>query len=294
MIPTVLLYNLDTEKGRKIKALCLTLKLRARSVAQEDFSQPLDSVLGLAPRQETSQEEERFSDELLVMAGLSSRQMNQLLQGFRRKENPAGGAEGGPHRRQWKLECLSALPGAAAGASGHAPGREPPRRRSPVKLLISPAKKMRVEADFLTPQSQPPFLEKSAQLLEYLRGLSLSELKRLLACNESLAQEAWRNFQSLDLENGQTPALLAYHGIQYQYMAPGLFTQEQLDYVGDRLRILSGFYGVLRPFDGVSPYRLEMQARMKTAFGKSLYDFWGDSLGNFLAGRGQRPGEPGL
>ena len=88
MIPTVLLYNLDTEKGRKIKALCLTLKLRARSVAQEDFSQPLDSVLGLAPRQETSQEEERFSDELLVMAGLSSRQMNQLLQGFRRKKIP--------------------------------------------------------------------------------------------------------------------------------------------------------------------------------------------------------------
>ena len=152
-----------------------------------------------------------------------------------------------------------------------------------MKLLISPAKKMRVEADFLPPQSQPPFLEKSAQLLEYLRGLSLSELKRLLACNESLAQEAWRNFRSLDLENGQTPALLAYHGIQYQYMAPGLFTQEQLDYVGDRLRILSGFYGVLRPFDGVSPYRLEMQARMKTSFCKSLYDFWGDSLGNFLA-----------
>lgn len=88
MIPTVLLYNLDTEKGRKIKALCLTLKLRARSVAQEDFSQPLDSVLGLVPRQESSQEEERFSDELLVMAGLSSRQMNQLLQGFRRKKIP--------------------------------------------------------------------------------------------------------------------------------------------------------------------------------------------------------------
>ena len=47
-----------------------------------------DSVLGLAPRQENSQEEEPFSDELLVMAGLSSRQMNQLLQGFRRKKIP--------------------------------------------------------------------------------------------------------------------------------------------------------------------------------------------------------------
>lgn len=50
MVPTVLLYNLENDKGRKIKALCLTLKLRARSVLPEDFGQPLNGVLGLAPR----------------------------------------------------------------------------------------------------------------------------------------------------------------------------------------------------------------------------------------------------
>ena len=65
-------------------------------------------------------------------------------------------------------------------------------------------------------------------------------------------------------------------------MAPGVFTQAQLEYVGEHLRILSGFYGVLRPFDGVSPYRLEMQAKVKAPFCKNLYDFWGDSLGEFL------------
>lgn len=86
MTPTVLLYNLDSEKGRKIKALCLTLRLRARSVAPEDFGRTLTSVLAPENAREPAQEGRPFSDELLVMAGLTSRQMNDLLQGFRRKK----------------------------------------------------------------------------------------------------------------------------------------------------------------------------------------------------------------
>ena len=88
MTPTVLLYNLDSEKGRKIKALCLTLRLRARSVAPEDFGRTLTSVLAPENAREPAQEVQPFSDELLVMAGLTSRQMNDLLQGFRRKKIP--------------------------------------------------------------------------------------------------------------------------------------------------------------------------------------------------------------
>ena len=151
-----------------------------------------------------------------------------------------------------------------------------------MKLLISPAKKMRVDRDFLLPEAQPALVERSAQLLDYLRRLSLGELQKLLACNQALAEEAYRNFQSMDLEHGETPAVLAYDGIQYKYMAPGLLTQEQLVYLGEHLRILSGFYGVLRPFDGVCPYRLEMQAKLKTDFCRNLYQFWGESLGNYL------------
>ena len=80
--------------------------------------------------------------------------------------------------------------------------------------------------------------------------------------------------------------VLAYDGIQYQYMAPQLFTAEQFAYVEAHLRILSGLYGVLRPFDGVTPYRLEMGARLKTPFRKSLYDFWGDGLYRTLTADG--------
>ena len=76
------------------------------------------------------------------------------------------------------------------------------------------------------------------------------------------------------LDRNPTPALLSYEGIQYRYMAPEVFTEKECKYVQSHLRILSGFYGVLKPFDGVVPYRLEMQAKAKVNGTKDLYDFW--------------------
>ena len=70
--------------------------------------------------------------------------------------------------------------------------------------------------------------------------------------------------------------MISYEGIQYQYMAPAVFEESQMEYIRDHLKILSGFYGVLRPFDGVVPYRLEMQAKASEA--GDLYRFWGDKL----------------
>ena len=61
-------------------------------------------------------------------------------------------------------------------------------------------------------------------------------------------------------------------------MAPKVFSYEQWEYVKTHLRILSGFYGILRPDDRITPYRLEMQARLSMNSKKDLYDFWGDSL----------------
>ena len=58
-----------------------------------------------------------------------------------------------------------------------------------------------------------------------------------------------------------TPAVLSYEGIAFQYMAPSVFEDSQFEYVQNHLRIISAFYGVLKPMDGVTPYRLEMQAK---------------------------------
>ena len=81
----------------------------------------------------------------------------------------------------------------------------------------------------------------------------------------------------MKLKSQLTPAILSYEGIQYQYMAPSVFEENQYDYIQEHLRILSGFYGVLKPMDGVTPYRLEMQAKLSVQGKKNLYDFWGNS-----------------
>ena len=151
-----------------------------------------------------------------------------------------------------------------------------------MRIIISPSKKMNVDTDSFACQDLPQFLRKTEQLYERLWGMSYEELKALWKCNDQIAKLNFERLQTMDLRQKLTPAILAYEGIQYQYMAPGVFTNDELDYVQKHLRILSGFYGVLRPFDGVTPYRLEMQAKLKLCDIKDLYSFWGDSIAKNL------------
>ena len=147
-----------------------------------------------------------------------------------------------------------------------------------MRIIISPAKKMNMDTDSLPIRALPRFLGRTEELLALLRAMSPEELKALWKCNDRLVRLNVERLADMNLRSQLPPAILAYEGIQYQYMAPGVFTGEELEYVQEHLRILSGFYGVLRPFDGVLPYRLEMQARLKTPEGKDLYEFWGDTL----------------
>lgn len=147
-----------------------------------------------------------------------------------------------------------------------------------MRLIISPAKKMTVDTDSLPVQSLPQFLSRAEQLCERLQGMCYEELKALWRCNDQIAAQNFQRLQGMNLRKNLTPAILSYEGIQYQYMAPGVFTADELAYVGEHLRILSGFYGVLRPFDGVTPYRLEMQAKLSFGEAKDLYSFWGDAI----------------
>ena len=152
-----------------------------------------------------------------------------------------------------------------------------------MRIIISPAKKMRVDTDSFAPDGLPPFLPETGRLLAALREMDGPALQKLWKCNDSIAALNLERLAHMDLEKNLTPALLSYEGIQYQYMAPGVFDREQLDYVKEHLRILSGFYGLLRPFDGVTPYRLEMAAPLSVDGHKDLYAFWGDKLAATLA-----------
>ena len=147
-----------------------------------------------------------------------------------------------------------------------------------MRIIISPAKKMNVKEDSLPPQSVPVFLEETKTIMNWMKTLSFSEAQELWCCNSKLAEQNYNRFLHMDLEKALTPAILSYEGIQYQYMAPAVFEEKMLEYVQEHLRILSGFYGVLKPMDGVTPYRLEMQAKTKIGGIKGLYQYWGDCL----------------
>ncbi|MGN1007342.1 MAG: peroxide stress protein YaaA [Butyricicoccus sp.] len=151
-----------------------------------------------------------------------------------------------------------------------------------MRIIVSPAKKMNVDTDSFACRGLPQFLPDTEQLLARLRTMSYDELKALWKCSDAIAEQNVERLQTMDLHRRLTPAILAYEGIQYQYMAPGVFTYDELNYVQEHLRILSGFYGVLRPFDGVTSYRLEMQARLSLGDAKDLYGFWGSRVAEAL------------
>lgn len=153
-----------------------------------------------------------------------------------------------------------------------------------MRIIISPAKKMNRDTDSLPWRDLPAFLDRTQILLEQLQSMSDSQLQNLWKCNDQIAALNIDRVRSMDLRSLLTPAILAYEGIQYQYMAPGVFSEVEYDYIQNHLRILSGFYGVLKPFDGVVPYRLEMQTKLAAGGFKDLYSFWGASIAEQVIG----------
>ena len=147
-----------------------------------------------------------------------------------------------------------------------------------MRIIISPAKQMRVDTDTFACTGLPAFMEKTEVLKDWISGLTYEQQKALWVCNDKIARQNAERFAHMDLRRNLTPALLAYDGIQYTYMAPAVFEDGQYDYVQEHLRILSGFYGVVRPMDGVVPYRLEMQEKAAVAGYKNLYEYWGEDL----------------
>lgn len=147
-----------------------------------------------------------------------------------------------------------------------------------MRIIISPAKKMKVDTDTFPVKETPVFLEKTRILAQLMADMDYQELKILWRCNDKLARQNYDRIRCMDLTRSLTPAIIAYEGLQYQHMSPMVFTDKALAYIGEHLRILSGFYGILSPFDGVVPYRLEMQAPLAVEGAGDLYEFWGSLL----------------
>lgn len=141
---------------------------------------------------------------------------------------------------------------------------------------------MKIDRDSFPIQSKPQFLDKTRILERFLKSRSNEQLKDLWHASENVTKQSILQLENMNLDERLTPAILAFSGIQYQYMAPDLFTQPALDYIQKNLRILSGFYGMLRPFDDVCPYRLELNTKMVGFRDYSLYHFWGSDIAENL------------
>ena len=132
-------------------------------------------------------------------------------------------------------------------------------------------------ADF---SALPVFKDESEKLLEVLRGLSAQELKKLWKCSDEIVEENRLRLEAMELESGLSPAIFSFEGIAFKYLDADTLDEGSLSYLQKNLRILSGFYGALKPFDGVRPYRLDMEHRLSVPGYKNLYDFWGDKIYN--------------
>ena len=151
-----------------------------------------------------------------------------------------------------------------------------------MKIIISPAKKMNIDDDIFEYRGKPVFFEQAEEIMNYMKNLSYDECKTIWKCSDKLAQLNYDRVVNMDLNYRLTPALFSYEGIQYQYMGARVLSRDALEYLQDNLRILSGFYGILKPLDGVVPYRLEMQSKFINYKNKDLYEYWADKIANSL------------
>ncbi len=147
-----------------------------------------------------------------------------------------------------------------------------------IMLILSPAKRMDEVEGPPYVEGKPRLLDRTALLAERLREMGLAECQELWGCSDRLARLNYERHQTLDLTCMGTPAAVSFVGIAYQHLAAGVMSDRELDYLRSHLRILSGFYGVLRPLDGVVPYRLEMGQRLSVGGARDLYGFWGADL----------------
>ncbi|MFK7770313.1 MAG: peroxide stress protein YaaA [Mariniblastus sp.] len=152
--------------------------------------------------------------------------------------------------------------------------------------VLSPAKTLDYETPLpVAKTSQPLFKKQSAELIDVLRGYTPQKISKLMGISDKLAHlnadryEAWE--EKPTTKNARA-ALFAFKGDVYVGLDAYTFTESDCEFAQDRLRILSGLYGVLRPLDLLQAYRLEMGTKLETDKGTDLYQFWGGEVTDAL------------
>jgi cytoplasmic iron level regulating protein YaaA (DUF328/UPF0246 family) len=151
-------------------------------------------------------------------------------------------------------------------------------------IVLSPAKSL----DF-SPTTRaataPRWQDEAVRLARTARNLTLRDLKSLMDISDDLARlnrDRFRDFAADPAPDRTKPAVFAFAGDTYVGLDAGTLSDDDIAHAQDRLRLLSGLYGLLRPLDAIQPYRLEMGSRLHTRRGENLYAFWGDRIARAL------------
>jgi uncharacterized protein len=157
-----------------------------------------------------------------------------------------------------------------------------------VIILLHSSKTMRQPASGIKPSGVPELVDQAVELVTYLRTLSPQQLSSIMSISADLAVKTQEQYAEWSTTvDRQAPAAATFVGDIYSGLQVDSFDAADCAYADARLRILSGLYGILRPFDGISPYRLEMGYRLPSGRYSNLYRFWGASIAEQLPDSGR-------
>ena len=149
-------------------------------------------------------------------------------------------------------------------------------------LLISPAKTLDMDGSSVhCKPTQAPFLKESELLIENLKKLNVTEIQKLMNVSSKIAELNANRFTNWSLpfdESNAKPALFAFKGDVYTGLDAETLSDKDVNFAQEKLSILSGLYGLLRPMDLMQAYRLEMGTKFKNIRGENLYEFWGNKI----------------
>lgn len=151
-----------------------------------------------------------------------------------------------------------------------------------MKIIISPAKSLDFESKVPTSlYTQPQFLDQSEKLNKKLKTLSKNKLSKLMSISDDLARLNYERNQEWETpftpENAKQ-AIYTFTGAVFQGIDVKTLDEKKIPLLQERLRIISGLYGLLKPLDLMQPYRLEMGTKLKVGKTENLYKFWNTTI----------------
>ena len=155
-----------------------------------------------------------------------------------------------------------------------------------MKTLISPSKTLNFDTDTNCDfNTNCRLIDHTNELHKILINFSKSDLKELMSVSDKIAElnyNRFKNWEDPSISNSSKQAIFAFKGDVYSGLDADSISENKFDFLQNNLRIISGFYGLIRPFDKILPYRLEMGTKLENPKGKNLYQFWGDKITDLL------------